>query len=881
MRKKILIGLISFITILLIAIIALPFLFKDQIATMVKTELNKSLNAKINVGNIDLSIIKNIRNFPNITLNIEDLQIIGKDQFYRDTLISLKSLDLALNIMSVIKQENPMKIASIRLDKANIHAIVDRQGKSNWDISKAKDAKSESSPFSLSLKSLILKDANIKYSDYTSNLFIVLNGLNHDANADFTQDIFDYSHKTNIKAVSFSQNNMSYLSKAIVQYDGVLKIEQKENKYTIKENIIHLNELGLLVNGWLKNQADGNMHMDITFKADKSEFKSIISMIPAIYSKDFKDIKTSGSFNLQGSVKGLYKKDWYPNFNITLDVMDGKFQYPSLPVAVSKVNIKSTITNPGGSLDKTVVQMPSISMMLGDEPITGKMQLKTPISNPNIELQAKGKLNLGNVSKFYPLTPGTKITGLTNIDLELKSTQSDLQMKRFENITALGYLQMFGFIYESKDMPKPIQISQFEMKFSPSYVDITQCKTKIGKSDFDLTGRLDNLVGYVLAKNEVLTGNINMKSNYIDANEFLADSNASKNAASMQTSDDYFKVPANIDISGVASINKLKYDELNITEISGTINVKNETAILNATKANLLGGNIQINGVYATKNGDKPTGSLSYNITSFDMRQVFAEVTSVKKLAPILQYIQGEFSSDMDIVTKINPDMSPDLNSMTGTAKFSIPNATISNLPLLEKIAALTKLSQLSNLQLNNTVLNMKIDKGRVNVTPFNFKAGNTNMVVSGSQGIDQSIDYKLSIDVPWSELGAATGAVDKLLQSSPIAGFANNLKPEIIRLNLLIGGSFKNPSVKMGKPEALKGDGTSNSNTVKDAAKEQINQLQDQAKEAVQNAIDSAKRQAEQKAEEVKKEAQQKVEQKVEEQKTKVIDQLKKKLPW
>lgn len=876
MIKKVLVGLFAFLGIVLLALIILPFAFRDKIAATVKEEMSKSINARINVGNVDLSIVKNFHNFPNITLSIENLEVIGKDQFYKDTLLQLKSLDLALNILSVIKNEKPIKIYSIGLDEANIHAIIDRQGKANWDIYTSKE-ESASSPWSLSLKSLNITDANIRYSDYVANNFVEIKQLNHRANGDFTQDVFDYAHQTTMEELSVKQNGIAYLSKAKFAYEGALNIQQKEHRYGVKNNTIKLNDLGLMFDGWIMTKENGDMSMDISFKADQTAFKSILSLLPAIYAKDFASIQTSGSFNLKGFAKGLYKKDWYPNFQVEFDINEGRFQYPSLPVAVSKVNIKSKITNPGGALDKTVISIPVASMMVGAEPIAARLYITTPISNPAVDLSAKGKINLSNVVKFYPLTPGTKISGLTNIDLAIKTSLSDVQLKRYDRVKALGFIQMVGFVYESKDIPKPVQIAQFEMKFSPNFVQVTQCKTKIGNSDFDFTGRLDNLIGYALAKREVLTGTLNLKSNYIDANEFLPDTAESKNAKSMQTSDEYFKVPVNINISGIASINRMKYDNLNITAISGSISAKDESAVLNATKANLLGGNMQLNGVYSTKNGDKPTGSLTYNITSFDMKQVFDYVESAKKLAPIMQYVQGKFSSDMNINTKINADMSPDLSSMSGTAKFSIPSASVVNAPILNNIASLTKLSQLSNLSMENTVVNMEIQNGRVKVAPFNIKAGTTNMVVSGSQGIDQSLDYKVSIDVPWKDLGAASGAVDKLLQKSPIAGFTNNLKPEVIRLNLNVGGFFNKPSITMGKPEALKGNGSGSPGTVQEAAAQQVENIKEQVKEKVQVVVDSAKTRLEQKAVEVKKQA----ETKIEEQKTKLLDQFKKKLPW
>jgi hypothetical protein len=199
------------------------------------------------------------------------------------------------------------------------------------------------------------------------------------------------------------------------------------------------------------------------------------------------------------------------------------------------------------------------------------------------------------------------------------------------------------------------------------------------------------------------------------------------------------------------------------------------------------------------------------------------------------------------------------------------------NAPILNNIASLTKLPQLANLSMENTEVIMEIQNGRVKVAPFNIKAGTTNMVVSGSQGIDQSLDYKVSIDVPWKDLGAASGTIDKLLQKSPIAGFANNVKPEVIRLNLNVGGFFNKPSIAMGKPEALKGNGSGSSGTMQEAAVQQIENVKEQVKEKVQVVVDSAKIKLEQKAVEVKKQA----ETKIEEQKTKLLDQFKKKLPW
>src|SRR5947207_1666461 len=111
--KKFLI-IIAIIFILLIgAAILIPFLFKDKIVAKAKEELNKSLNAKVNFGKFDLTIVKS---FPNITFCLDKFSIVGINEFEGDTLAYINSLDVRLNLWDVIGGSQ-MKIKSISLDK--------------------------------------------------------------------------------------------------------------------------------------------------------------------------------------------------------------------------------------------------------------------------------------------------------------------------------------------------------------------------------------------------------------------------------------------------------------------------------------------------------------------------------------------------------------------------------------------------------------------------------------------------------------------------------------------------------------------------------------------------------------------------------------------
>src|ERR1019366_3344308 len=85
---------------LLIVIIAAPFLFKKQIVQLVKDTANEQLNAKVNFGDFGLTLISS---FPDFTLSVDDVSIANTGVFEGDTLLYAKNLTIGLNLMSVIK----------------------------------------------------------------------------------------------------------------------------------------------------------------------------------------------------------------------------------------------------------------------------------------------------------------------------------------------------------------------------------------------------------------------------------------------------------------------------------------------------------------------------------------------------------------------------------------------------------------------------------------------------------------------------------------------------------------------------------------------------------------------------------------------------------
>ena len=497
MLKKILkIAGIIILSLIVIAFL-LPIFFKGKIVEIAKKEINKNINAKVDFKDVDISLF---RHFPHVAVGLENLQVIGTGDFSKDTLISSKQVDVALNFMSLFGNSE-MKIYSITVDKPRIHAIVNKEGKANWDITKPDTSATleKESEFKLSLKKYTINDAYISYVDIPGNRSSEIFHLNHSGSGDFTSDVFTLKTKTSAESVSFTYANIPYLVDAKASLDADIQVDNKNDKYTFKTDGIELNDLKLSTEGYFQFVNDSTYGMDIKFNAPSTEFKTLLSLVPAIYNNDFAKIKTSGKAVFNGFVKGEYNSVKIPAYNINLNVENGFFQYPDLPQPVKNIGLAVKVDNPDGITDHTVVNISKGHIEFGNDPFDFTLLLKNPVTVQYIEAAVKGKLNLAQVTKFVKLTGNTKLSGLLDADASAKGNLAVITQQKPGPFTANGFINITGLNYSSNDFPQPISNSKLQIKFENpdgvadhTIIQISAAHLEIGNNPIDFNVLIKN-----------------------------------------------------------------------------------------------------------------------------------------------------------------------------------------------------------------------------------------------------------------------------------------------------------------------------------------------------------------------------------------------------
>ena len=165
--KRILLTVVILFVLLIVSAVLIPILFKDRIEAAVKDEVNKSLNATVNWGEWDITLLKS---FPNLTVEIADVSVLNAAPFEDIELARIGTFIATVDIKSLFGDRIGVK--RIRLVKPRVHVKVLEDGRANWDIAKpdtvvaaVEEPADTASAFHLGLDEFAIEDGRLIYDD--------------------------------------------------------------------------------------------------------------------------------------------------------------------------------------------------------------------------------------------------------------------------------------------------------------------------------------------------------------------------------------------------------------------------------------------------------------------------------------------------------------------------------------------------------------------------------------------------------------------------------------------------------------------------------------------------------------------------------------------
>ena len=794
-------------------------------------KVNESVNAQISFTDFSLSVFKN---FPNATVELEGLKVINNAPFAGDTLAYVGNFSAKVNLKDILFKgdKDPYKLLGFSLSDAVVNVHMNEEGKGNFDIAKSTSDTTDEEPnnFSLDLKEYSIENLRFTFRDDTSKMSVILDSLYHKGKGNFANQVLDLETTTATK-VSFASDGTAFLRNNVVTLDAVLGIDLNQQKYTLKDNTLKLNALELNFDGFVQLLEDGQLY-NLSFKTPKTTFKNFLDLIPAAYTKSIEGVQTTGEFTINGKVDGKYTPTTIPKLDIRMLSNNASFKYPSLPKSVKNIDIDVKIGNETEKLEDTYVNINRFAFTIDQDAFSVKALLRNLTKNMLVNADLKGVINLENIQKAYPVKMDLDLKGILKADISTAFDMASVEKKAYERIQNSGHASLEKFVYSGAGFLQPFHINKAGISFNNAKIELTELDAKTGKTDFNIKGTLENFYGFTL-RDEVLKGNFTLASNHIDVGDFMQtdtpaetpkqDKQEEKPTETKPTSktNASIKIPAFLDCSLDAKAKSVLYDKLNLTNVSGKLIIKDEKVSLQNLQTDIFGGKTAVTGSVSTK-GDTSTFSVDLDMNKLNVMESFSQIEMLKKIMPIAKVVEGFFSSKINVKGKLTPELTPDINSISGSLSAALLDSHVKEAsPLVSALDAQFNQLNLSKLNLKDLKANVTFENGRVEVKPFAIKWNGSTINVAGTHGFDQTMDYKLTFNVPAKMLGQDASA---LLAKLTVT---EQQKLGDIPVNVNMGGNFTKPQVSTDMKQVV-------NNLALQVAKAQANQLTDKVMDKV-----------------------------------------------
>ncbi len=847
MGKKILkITLIVFLGLILL-LIATPFLFKGKIVGRIKSEANKHLNATLNFdNNIGLNLFKN---FPNLSLSINNLSITGKGEFEGDTLVYSKETNVVIDLKTLWDtKEIPLR--KFYADEPYINILVHKNGKANYNIT-IPDSTADTASLKLKIKfdSYELKNGRVNFVDESNGFYTHLTGLDHLGSGNFEDMVFDLKTKTEIRELTMGYGNMVYLDHVKTWADAVLNMDLNKSNYVFRNNIISLNDMPIEINGSISLPNEKDMVLNLIIKNSQNEFKKLVSLLPSLYKNKFSELQAEGNYLFEGDIKGVYNDFETPAYGLHLEIKDGSIKYPSLPEKISDINLSLHITNPDGITDHTIIDLQKFHALVAKDIIDAKVKVTTPKTDAYIDAVVKGKLNLATLTQIIPMKD-TKLSGLIAIDAKAKGNAGKIITKDYENLNASGDLIAQNVVYESKGS-MPVKIEKATAQLSPQKITLSDCKATLNHTDIDAKGNVENFFGYML-RNEKIKGALTLNSKYFNYNEFMGKDNSGNTPGGTADTSGLkpVKIPENIDFTLNSKIDKLIYDNYDISNFNGNIKIDGGILSFQNTSLEMLNGKFLINGSYNSLNIKKPVFDLAFTVQQLDIQKAYKTFVTIKSLTPIAQFMEGMLNTTLHYTSALDEHFMPILGSIDSKGTLDILRATLSGIKPLDMLAEKLQLMQLKKFDLQRLLVNFVINDGKIMVKPFTTKWNNYSMqLLEGVTSLDKSMNFHMKLSVPRTEFGAANSALNNMIEQANAKSPVPIKLGELVDVDIFLTGTLLKPEISSN----LRNQANKALDDIKDAlikkAMDSLNNLknlgQSKAREEALKGVADAQRQA------------------------------------
>jgi AsmA protein len=756
---KILIGVIVGIVILLllISLVAKIIFTKEKLLSLVVPKIEQALDRKVEIHDVSISI------FGGLGVDIEGMRIFNREGFEAEEFIKFDQLLVRVKFWPLLRKR--VEVKKLILQSPLINLEKNKEGLSNFtDLLEGEGG----SFLPVSFDQMEIRNGKILYLDNKDKKRVVLHNFEEEA------ELFLDEKGENIRATG--KISVDQIELELPGYQGELPALTFSLEHDLSLNMpgdslsidmlkIGIAKVALDLTGKVE-KLSSTPQMELKLLSNEIPLEDVLASLPKDESSPVNQLKTAGKMKVSASLKGGLKPDTLPEVQGKVTFTDVKVDFAQVPQSLEMPYAEVNFNNRSLSLF-------SSNAKLGEAPLEFKAVVDD-FKDPHLTSELKMKFDLALLAEFAKMPEGTSAKGRTEIDAKAYG-----RMEKLEEMNLSGEVRLRDVEASTSALGVPAKNLNADLSFKGGDVNIDSLALSLGESSLSLQGRVYQAIPYFLFEGEkkpVL--NFSLDSPLMDLDQIFPVAEEAEAKEPKGVSADTVLLP-DVDVKGRISIQKLIFRKVEYSDFSANLNVTDGILRIDDVASNVYTGKIAGKAACDLNDINHLKFDTDFTASQIEANDFLSRFTSFQDHLFGKLNLTASFSGTGNELKDIQKSL-----AASGTA--TVTDGKLVNWELLNKLASYLKVKVFEEEKIRTLRNSFRIEKGRVWFDDFSAATKSGDFQLSGSVGLDGSLDYDLTV-VLSPELSSGFAALGDL------SNYLKNDQGRVV-LDIDIKGTAKSP---------------------------------------------------------------------------------------
>lgn len=216
--------------------------------------------------------------------------------------------------------------------------------------------------------------------------------------------------------------------------------------------------------------------------------------------------------------------------------------------------------------------------------------------------------------------------------------------------------------------------------------------------------------------------------------------------ASLDTTDQVFVIPANLDMTLHTNAKRIDFKDVELSDVNGEIIIRDQSVNLSnlAMNSNIGRGNMTM--FYTAKDNRGASAGFDLDMEDVMVEKLISLYPAIDTLVPMLRSFEGVVDCQVTATCKMDSTMSLELPSLHSACYLHGENMVLLDGETFTEISKTLMFKNKKRNVIDSISVDLAIKDNKIEVFPFLVEMDRYKVAVGGTHNLDMTFNYHLSV---------------------------------------------------------------------------------------------------------------------------------------